>query len=226
MKASELIGSQVLELYGAAMCGTVCDIVPADNLKKIKALEILTESEDDCEKKFLDTSKIIAVDKGVVTVKSKDLFVMQYPEVPSPINLPAYSEKGEAYGRITDVTADEKFNILSLHAHERTFTPKDILNKSDALMVFRLPGSKTKIAKTVKQVPKIKPKSEEKVELAPVVRITDFGRYAHLLGKTLSEDIADLNGAPVAVRGDRITDELIRRAKSRGVIVKLTMAAK
>lgn len=233
MKASELIGSQVLELYGATMCGTVCGIIPTDNLKKIKALEILTECEDDCEKKYIETSKITAVDKGIVTIKCKDLLVMQYPEVCSPINLPSYSEKGESYGRITDVTIDEKFNVISLHVHGRTFKPSDVLNNSDELIVFRLPGSKTKIVKTVKRIPKTAERTTVKIaegsadeHIAPTVRIMEFKRHAYLIGKTLTEDVTDMTGAPVAVRGEQVTEELINRAKMRGTIVKLTMAAK
>lgn len=244
MKASELIGSRVLELNGATMCGTVCGIVPADNLKKILALEIFTENEDDCEKKFVETSKLTAVAEDVVTIKHTDLTVMQFPsETDSPVNRPAYSERGEYYGKITDVETDENFNVTALCVGARKFAPQEILTKSNELVVFRLPGSKTKLTKRVKRVPrpvdaKAKPLAvtPEPIEALPAplpaqpsegrVYVTDFKRYSFLLGKTLAEDVGDLTGAPVAVRGETVTQSLIDRAMSRGAIARLTMAAK
>ncbi len=226
MKASELIGSQVLDLSGAAMCGTVCDILPSEGLKKIKALEILTESEDDCEKKYVGTLSLVAADKGVVTVRSRDALVMQCPACRSPINLPAYSEKGEPYGRITDVETDEKFNIISLIVHDRAFSPKDILTRSNELIVFRLPGSKTRITKPVRRVPKPLPPESAGGDNAQTVRVTEFRKYPDLIGKTVAEDVTDLNGATIAVRGEKVTDETVERARLKGAIVRLAMSAK
>lgn len=218
MKASELIGSQVLALGTAAMFGTVCDIVPSPDLKKIKALEVLMSDDDDCEKKYLEVGKIVAVSE-VVTVKYADALVMCYPtEARSPINSLAYSEKGENYGRVKDLVFDEKYNITGIVAGERTFTPPDVMTRGDSLVVFRAPGSKTKLVKPKKKIPVV----QTKTDVSPsVVKITELRRYSFLLGRKLSANVTDMNGETVAAIGDRVTDELIERARSRGAIVRL-----
>ena len=220
MKASELIGSQVLALGTATMCGTVCGIVPSPDLKKIKALEVFMSDDDDCEKKYLEIGKIAAVGGDVVTIKYADTLVMCYPaEVCSPINTPAYSEKGENYGYVTDIGFDEKFNVTGFYVGVREFTAADILTRSDALIVFRLPGSKTKLVKPKKKIPA--PPAPQPEAQASTVRITELRRYSFLLGRRLSATVTDLDGEPVATIGELVTDELIERARKRGAIVRL-----
>ena len=57
------------------------------------------------------------------------------------------------------------------------------------------------------------------------VKITELRRYAFLCGRSLSADVRDPGGAPVAEKGAVVTDELIDLARSRGAIVRLAMAA-
>lgn len=219
MKASELIGSQVLSLSTATMCGTVCDIVPSPDLKRVKALGVFMNDDDDCEKKYLDVAKVAAVADDVVTVKYEEALVMCYPaEAASPVNTPAYSERGESYGNVTDLDIDEKFNIVALYAQDRAFAPADVLTRSGDLVVFRLPGSKTRIAKPKKKVPA---PAVEKREPSSSVRITELRRYSFLLGKKLNSNVTDSVGETVATIGQAVTDEVIDRAKRRGAIARL-----
>lgn len=220
MKASELIGSQVLALGTATMCGTVCGIVPSPDLKKIKALEVFMSDDDDCEKKYLEVGKIVAAQNDVVTVKYADTLVMCYPaETRCPINTPAYNERGENYGFVTDMEFDEKFNVTGVTAGDRAFTVADILTHSDALLVFRLPGSKTKLTKPKKKIPA--PPAVQPDAAPATVRITELRRYSFLLGRRLSTTVSDLDGEPVATIGEFVTDEVIERARKRGAIVRL-----
>ena len=221
MKASELIGSQVLALGSAEMCGTVCGVCVSDDLKRVRALEVFMNDEDDCERKYLETSRIVATADGVVTVRQTGDLVMSYPAYAhSPVNLPAYSERGEAYGRITDMETNEKFAVTAIVAGERTFAPSNVLSRSDELVVFRLPGSKTKVTRRAKRVPKAPPRVA-----TDNVKITELRRYAFLCGRSLSADVRDPGGAPVAEKGAVVTDELIDLARRRGAIVRLAMAA-
>lgn len=225
MKASEIIGSQVLTLSEAVICGVVCDVIPSADLKKIVALDILIFDENDAEHKYLDGRKIVGIGEGVITVKKYDDLTLCYP-IPSrsPINLRAYDEKGGYFGKITDLALDEKRFVTSIYAGEKEFLPSDTLSRSEDVLVFRLPGSKTKITKTKKKPPV----SAKRVtsETPGQVKITLTDRYAFLVGKRVSEDVTDNGGTPLAVRGDLITDELIRVAKEKQAIVRLTMSAK
>ena len=224
MKARELIGSQVLALASASMCGTVCGVIPSADCKKIKALEVFMNDEDDCEKKILETSKITACESGTVTVRYADALVMCYPaQAVSPINLPAYSEKGENFGHITDIILDDKFNILSVVAGKREFALGEILSRSDDLIVFRLPGSKTRLPKAKKKKVPVPAPAPEKRDTT--VRITGARRYSFLMGRKMTEDVRDTEGLPVAAKGEAVTDELINLAREKGAIVRLTMAA-
>ena len=227
MKASELIGSRVLVLGSAAICGTVGGIVPSADCKKIKALEVLMDDEDDCEKKYLDVSRITAVSRGTVTVKYAESLVMCYPVgAVSPINLPAFGEDGEDYGKVTDLDLGEKFAIESLYCGKRIFSLGEVLSRSDDLIVFRLPGSKTKIARKKKKVPAPAARTaDEKKKTDNVVRITGTRRYSFIVGRTLGEDVSDLEGRLIAAKGALVTSELIDRAKDRGAVVKLVMSA-
>ena len=228
MKASELIGSRVLALDTAKICGIICDIIPSPDYKKIPAVEVLMEDENDCEKKYLELKKCMGFREGTITVKRASDLVMCYSApASSPINLPAYGENGENYDRVSDVVTDDKRNVIALNVSEKSFPPADILSYSEELIVFRLPGSKTRISKQKKKIPSVceKVKFSEN-QVSSVVRITEIGRYAFLKGKRLGEDVTDLSGLPFAIRGETITDETIRLAKEKGAIVKLTMASR
>ncbi len=230
MKASELIGSRVLVLGSAEICGTVGGIVPSSDCKKIKALEVLMEDEDDCERKYLDVSRVSAHTHGTVTVKYDESLVMCYPvSALSPINLPAFGEDGEDYGKVTDIDISNNFDVETLRCGKRVFPIGDILSRSDDLIVFKLPGSKTKLAQKKKRVPAPRPprekNDEEEKATDNTVRITGTGKYSFLVGRTLGEDVNDIDGRLVAAKGALVTGELIDKARDRGAVVKLAMSA-
>lgn len=224
MKASELIGSSLLVLSKAEMCGTVSGIVPSNDLKRIETLEILCDDDDDCEKKYVSVKKILAIENGVVTIKYPDSMVMccVLPELASPINLPAYNEEGKLLGVITDVEMDG-YQITALIINDARYTLSEILTRSSSLIVFRNPLKKTRITKNIKRVPNAKKPSEQIVKIDTVVKHL---RYQFLLGRTLSGDVTDTAGGIVAKDGSTITEEIIDTAKKCGAIARLAIAAR
>ena len=92
MKISEIIGSRVLALGDARICGTVCGALMNAKRDRIKAFEVFTEDDDDCEKKYLDVRRVRAVSDGTLTIADADALVFAAPDLlPCPVNLPAYS---------------------------------------------------------------------------------------------------------------------------------------
>lgn len=222
MKISELIGSQVLSLSGAKICGVICGARFSKDLSRMKAAEVFVSDDDDCERKFIEVRKIRSAAHGAVAVMNESVLLPDCPEYArSPVNLPAYSETGEPLGRITDVTLDESYKVLSLCTPERSYPLSDVLSRSDELIVFRLPGSKTRVKRSVPRVPRPAPSPSTdggvKAQAAP-------GRYGFLLGRRTSSDVSDTSGNRIADAGERITDDVITLARERGAIVRLTMS--
>lgn len=221
MKISEIIGSRVLALGDARICGTVCGALMNAKRDRIKAFEVFTEDDDDCEKKYLDVRRVRAVSDGTLTIADADALVFAATDLlPCPVNLPAYDEKGVSLGNITDMETDDKFAVLSFVTENGAFAKSEVLSSSDELYVFRLPGSNTRVAKKKKRVPAPVGK-EDGVVKAQVIEIS---RYAYLRGKTLTGDV-ELSGETIARKGDTVTDDMIETAKRRGAIVRLAMNA-
>ena len=220
MKISEIIGSRVLALGDARLCGTVCGALMNKKRDRIKTFEVFTDDDDDCEKKYIDVGRIRAVSDGTLTVADAAALVFAAPDLTAcPVNLPAYDEKGVSLGRITDVETDEKFAVLSFVTDNGAYAKSEILSASEELYVFRIPGSKTRITKRKKRVPE--PVAAENKVRAQVFEIS---RYAYLRGKTVADDI-EISGKIIARKGDTVTDDIIENAKRRGGIVRLAMNA-
>lgn len=224
MKISELIGSQVLSLSGAKICGVVCGVRLSDNLTRVKTAEVFMSDDDDCERKFIDIRKIRSVGADTVIIMNDGALAPDCPEYTrSPINLPAYSESGEPLGRITDlIVSDDKFTITSICTAEGTFSINDVLSRSDELIVFRLPGSRTRVTSSKTRVP------APRASLAPSDRVTVQSvpetpyRYSFLVGRRPASDVSDTSGRRIAYAGDIITRAVIDDARRRGAIVRLT----
>ena len=124
MKASEIIGSQVLTLSEACICGVVCDVIPSADLKKIVALDILIFDENDAEHKYLDGRKIVGIGEGVITVKKYDDLTLCYP-IPSrsPINLRAYDEKGGYLERLPTLRWTKSGSLRAFTQAKKSFYP-------------------------------------------------------------------------------------------------------
>ena len=221
MRISELIGSQVISLSGAKVCGVVCGVRLSENLARVKAAEIFMSDEDDCERKFVEMRRIRSVGADTVMIMNENSLAAALPDLPrSPINLPAYSESGEPLGRITDMIVDDKFAIVSLCTAEGVFPAGSILSRSDELVVFRTPGSRTRVSSGKARIPVPARKESGGVKILSAAPPSP-GRYGFLLGKRPTSDVADTSGNRIAYAGDIVTCAVIENAKRRGAIVRL-----
>ncbi len=221
MKISEIIGSRVLALGDARICGTISGALLNEKRDRIKAFEVFTEDDDDCEKKYLDIRRVRAISDGTVTVTDTDALVFAAPDLsPCPVNLPAYDEKGVSLGHITDLETDERFAVTSFVTDRGVYAKSEVLSNSDELYVFRLPGSNTRVTKKKKRVPKPESAGGNVVK----AQVFEISRYSYLLGKTIVGDVL-LAGETIARKGETVTDDMIENAKRRGAIVRLAMNA-
>lgn len=219
MRISELIGSRVLSLAGAKICGVVCGVRLSSDLKRVKAAEVFPESDDGCDRRFLDIRRVRSVGADTVTIVSESALTDSAPAFsPSPVNLPAFSETGEPLGRITDIVTDG-WTVTALCTPEETFSLRDVLSRSGELIVFRAPGSHTHLPRARKTP---QPKSTVTEIPAAAPEPVYPGRYAYLLGKRPAEKVTDTSGARIAEAGDVVTAGVIAEARDRGAIARLT----
>lgn len=226
MKASELIGSSVLVLAAADICGTVSNLVFADKLKKVSFLEVFIDDDDDCEVKYIPVKSVFAVGENVVTVKyTADMTAAVPLGLPCPINLPVYDEGGKILGNMTDIELDG-WVVTALRVGGKDYPPSEILSRSDVLVIMKKEGSNLKLVQKAKRVPKAKaiPIIERRVSItaAPSGPVP-IGIYSFLYGRKASKNISTFDGRLIIPSGALVTPDLVRIAKTSGVIAQLAL---
>ena len=223
MRISDFIGSRVLSLSGARICGVIAGVRVSSDLKRIKAAEVFTADDDDCERKYIDVTRIRSCGTDTAIIMNESALS---PDCASPcrppVNLPAFGEDGEPYGRITDMVTEDGWKVRALCTAERTFPLSDVLCRSDELVVFRSPGSHTRISSGKKRVPS--PVTEKSALESDRVRVMSAplpARYASLVGRRASRDVSDTSGERIAEAGEIVTRDTVALARERGAIVRL-----
>lgn len=226
MKASELIGSNVLVLADAAICGTVANLLFADKLKKVTFLEVFIDDEDDCEIKYIAAKDVFATEENMISVKYPGALSAARPlAMRCPINLPAYDETGKALGYVTDIELDG-WLVTSLVTAQKAYAPTEVLSRSEALIIMKKEGSTTKLGAPKRKMPKIKPAKLE--ERKVVVTALAFpapkpNDYSFLYGRRAAQNISTFDGRLIIPSGTLVTPDLVSIAKRSGVIAQLAM---
>lgn len=224
MKASEIIGSNVLILETAKIIGCVGDLVFTDKYKKVSHLQVFIEDESDCEIKYISTQNIYSISDDTICVKYNSSLIVSLPNgVRSPLSRPAFDELGTSLGIVSDVFLD-RFIVTALVCGERELPCKDILTYSDQLIVLRATGSKLKLTKKVAHVPTIvakeqPPKPSQKVSILKVP--SSLSTYEFLYGRTTTADICDRDGGVVLPCGLFVNKDVVAIARNCGIIARL-----
>ena len=227
MRASELIGSNVLALSTAEICGTVSNLIFSDKLKRLLFLEIFIDDEDDCEVKYLPVRSVHAYATNILTVKyPKELIAARPCGQACPVNLPAYDEGGKSLGCVSDMIFDG-WAVAALCVRGKEYKPSDILSRSDALIVMKKEGSKIKLTSRRASVPKPKTANptERKVTITALPPLPRHLNYSFLYGRTAARNISALDGRLIIPAGLLITPEIVGIAKKNGVIAQLAMSS-
>ena len=240
MQLSMLIGKQILTPAGERL-GYVTGAFLARDLKKLSAL-VAADAEE--EEFFMPTRALIAYNDAVIA----NNFRTRSPSgVPSPVGLPAYSEKGELLGSVGDwLFGEEDAVIILVKDGVRTSVPVQNILMGETVIVYPEPPKK-RPAPVRRAVPKKQPATapeEALQEPQPPAEPTptapqppapeqiepqkapqneySFNRY-NLLGRRVKKSVFDEWGLPVALAGERITAEILSRARQSNRLLTLAV---
>lgn len=129
--ASDIIGKQVISLYESEYVGTVCNLFLNKKRTKVSCIEIINKAD---EKQYLKTDDIFEVGQ-VVVIKSTLKLINEYEFdnqtiTTSLINTNVFSEKGNYFGRVIDLSFDHLLHLNNLIVSK----PTDLNNEYENLI--------------------------------------------------------------------------------------------
>ena len=133
MKASNIIGMEVINLYEGQVDGYVKNLVFTKDFKKIKGVNVYSDKTD--KQYYLSVKQIFKLNDVVFIKNSSAINEEELQKDNSPINLPAYSSEGKNLGIITDAELDEKFNCVNFITSNTTIN-NNIAKITNSLVVF------------------------------------------------------------------------------------------
>ena len=228
MQLSSLIGKQILSPAGEVL-GYVKGAYLGKNFLKLSALVCIDGDEEEF---YLPARAILAAEDAVIAGKGR----LENPTgVACPVGKTAYSEKGEYLGLVTDFLYGEEGVTPVLIATKdgvRTPLPVDLITVGETVMLRDAASAKpVRVRSSAKKsasenAPK-KPVKEVKTPPAPKKpnepgQVINFNRW-NLLGRTLKKTVFDQFGVPIALAGEKITPEILKRARKNNRLLQLTV---
>ena len=251
---SEIISKKVLNLYSGKIEGVIVDAFFDDKYKKIKYFKMFDETDEEYE---ILSTKIYAISDSIVIRNSQAIIpIINQIEINSnnPLNLDVYSITGNYLGKLTDIELDEKLNTKLFKTTISSFSPNQIVNVKESIIVNRTDKqvsiSNFKPKTNILNTP-IPPTSNEKVTImAPQIEsIVDeknqtqtnnsnfkidstpapqkvFGNTDFLLGRKSLKTIYSLNNDLLIKQDTIITKKHVELAKRFGKLAELTIYSK
>ena len=231
MQLSSLIGKQILSPAGEVL-GYVKGAYLGKNFLKLSALVCIDGDEEEF---YLPARAILAAEDAVIAGKAR----LEKPTgAPCPVGKTAYTEKGEYLGLVTDFLYGEEGVTPVLIASKdgvRTPLPVDlttvgetvILRDAASIKPARVRAAKKPAAEKAPKAPPKEPVKETPPPPAPkqpteTAQVINFNRW-NLLGRTLKKTVYDSFGVPIALAGEKITPEILRRARRSNRLLQLTV---
>ena len=245
VKASELAGKQLISLLDARAVGYILRLGFSDRLKTVKAAEIASDDDDFPERAFVPL-RYLKYDGDVAVIKSAAMLSLSPPVefVPFPIGAQCFNFRGENLGTLRDIEL-EGSTVVKLICEKGEFTQKELLSRSDGILVFNDSGKPIRI--TRKRVPKVGEKqarrtaqilpahspAPESVVQTPTspqsVTVTrtpgePVKDYSFLLGKPVRQPVTS-GGKVIIPAGALVSEETIETARKHGKLVQLALHA-
>ncbi len=244
MQLSLLIGKKIVSPAGEEL-GYVTGAYLSRDLKSLSAL---TAADDEEEEFILPARTLQATRDVVIASKPRPSSVCG---VPAPIGRPAYSDKGEVLGVVSDwLFGDCEPVFLVTRDGVDTGYAAETVAAGESVVIY-LSGKRPAPKKREKQknTPPVTQNedtmsdplpsenaseqiSEEKIEKEPVSPVqaaqepmpqrAELGSRS-LLGRRVVRSVYDAQGGVVALAGDRITPEVLSRARKKGRLLALTV---
>ena len=223
MQVSALIGKPVLSGSGERL-GYVTALYFARDFSRISCL-ICADAE---EEEFILPARALLADGDAVIVGRQRL--SEPVGVPSPIGRTVYSHTGEQLGVVADIrTGDAPELVLHGPQKEECF-PLSIAAVGETVILYpsekerRAAGSPTgrNTPERQKRAPAAAKKTPAK-EYAPAADESERLCRTDLLGRTVRRSVFDDFGRPIAKAGEKVTAEMIGRARRSNRLLTLSM---
>ncbi len=221
MQLSTIIGKPILTRAGEQL-GYVTGVCLTRDLKKLAAL---AAADGDEEEFYLPARAVLSLSDAIIASAAR---IPAPTGLPSPVGLPAFSPNGDTLGTVCDLLFGDEEPVLILSREGvRTAVPVCRAAIGESVIVYgegEKPAAR-KIKPRAPQeapapVPKKAPSAEPK-EQTKEVKYDLGGR--NLLGRRVIRSVFDADGKLVAAAGERITPDILSRARRKGRLVALTV---
>ena len=245
VKASELAGKQLISLSDAKAVGCILRLGFDSKLTRAKAAEIVNDEDDDFPEHAFVPLRYLKCEGDAAVIKSVSSLSLSAPAdfVPFPIGAECFNQSGDKLGSLRDIEL-EKSAVVRLICEKQAFTPKELISRSDGMLIFNDTGAPLRVAR--KRVPrptqakekrtaKILPASETNVQsvMTPTspqsVTVTrtpgePVKDYSFLLGKPVRTAVVS-GGKVIIPAGTLVSEKTIEIARKHGKLVQLALHA-
>lgn len=241
-KVTDTLSKEIVAAAEGEIVGIVTNAYTDAKLTRLRGYKVSSEDRD--EGRIAPLPRILAEGDALVVRNTASLRETTLAEC--PIGVKVYDTAGNLYGLLRDILFDEKSGeILTLFAGEREIAAGSTLSfgknalllraPEHAKTLFRKPSAGRKKSPEAKEnIPLLLPEAERQTpaEKEPIAEATAdslpqevtqeeefFDRdYAFLLGRKVVKDLGH-----IARTSDTVTPEVIRKARSSGKLVELTV---
>lgn len=244
-RLSELISKKVLNIYLGKLEGLVLDVIFDDKYEKITRLTLVDLDDEEYEVE----ARAIYSTKDIVTIRNSakitPIISKTEKRTNNPILKNVYSITGEYLGRLTDIEIKDNFAVNSFITEVVTFTPKQIVNVKENIIVDTQ-NKKVKLShfKPKHAMPRvIKNTDDEKrvTILAPQIEALEISTHTtsqaptpqkilgtndFLLGRKADKTIYSLNNDLIIRKDNLITKKHLELARKYGKLAELTIFSK
>lgn len=245
MELSSLIGKEILTPTGDKL-GYAKSAYVSRDYKRLSSLVCIDEDEEEF---YLPARAVLASDDVIIAGKGR----LSAPTgTPCPIGVPAYSEKGENLGAVGDLLVGDgdpvyvivKDGIRTSYAADCVVNGKTIIVYPEGKPRRTAPKKAQPAAEqTEREAPPATPQAvaeqtqpalretaeqpapQETTEQTPPAPASAFDALnrCNLLGRRVKKSVYDENGAPIAVKDERITPEILSCARRHNRLLQLTV---
>ncbi len=243
-KLSEVLSKPILSLFNGRVEGTIKTAIFDKKLQKIKYLLGFNENEQNDEY-IIPVSSIFTIGENALVVKNSSCLepLSNFePQITfnNPINLYAFTTKGNGLGNVTDVFFDEKFVVEKIAlSNNQIIDITNLASFSESALIVQDKDKKVNVSKFCEQRRPRLIKSDEPVtilrtdniqtiETMPQQKIAALpskvtSSVNFLVGRTITQNLYSQSKELIAKKGTPISLKTIENAKRNGKIKELSI---
>lgn len=243
-KLSEILSKPILSLFNGKVEGTIKTAIFDKKLQKIKYLIVFNENEQ-IDEYVIPTSSIFSIGENALVVKNASCLepISNFePQIVynNPINLHAFTTKGNSMGNVIDIFFDEKFVVEKvLLSNNTTIDIADLASFSENALVVQDKDKKINVSKFCEQKRPRLIKTDEPVTILRTDNIQALATPSQpqiatmpskvtssvnfLIGRTITQNLYSQSKELIAKKGTPISLKTIENAKKNGKIKELSI---